>query len=369
MKSNKPLTNKTFDFLKWLKPCLIAMLIVVAVAGIIGGIFGFNKGFDFTGGTQLVVSFPYDKQIETQEGLDKTSTEIKEILSKNGVSVNSVQVQGEYAEKSLVFTFTEKDNDVVRKIRLEINKYYNTSEHYAELSDDQKYKILDDENYSNYDITKQTTQVESLLSAGVVLTTISTLLFALIIAMIYALIRFKTAGGLALVFAGIVDIVLTVAFVLITRVEINTYFFGALGLVLLLSVYLSADFLFNIKQKTKDPMLTDKDNYELASSTVNENLVKTIIVGSMAVAISLIFGVIATINVLHLALLSIVGVAVCFATHTFVLPAFWASINKKRELSRPAAILNNKDKDAEEVEVVEEENDEDNDAEVVEVKD
>lgn len=368
MKSNKSLTKRNFDFLKWLKPCLIAMLIVVVIAGTLGAIFGFNKGFDFTGGTQLVVSFPYDKQIETEENLNKVSGEITDILGKKGISVNSLQVQGEYAEKCLVFTFVEDDEDLIRNIRLEINKKYNTSEHFADLADDQKYKILDDENYSNYDITKQTTFVESLVNSNVVLTTISTLLFALIIAMIYGLIRFKTAGALSLVFAGIIDIVLTTAFVILTRVEINTYFFGALGIVLLLSVYLSADFLFNIKQKTKDPMLTDKDNYELASSIVNENLVKTIVVAGIAVGVSLIFGIIATINVLHLALLSFIGVAVCFATHTFVLPAFWASINKKRELSRPAAILNDKDKDAEEIEVAEE-NNEDSEAEEVEVKD
>ena len=164
MKSNKqPLTERKFDFLKWLKPCLIVMLVVVIIAGTLGAIFGFNKGFDYNGGTQLVVSFPYDKQIETQENLDKVSNEIKQLLSEKDIEVNSVQVQGEYSDKLLVFTFTENDEDVIRDIRLEINKRYNTSEHYAELADNAKYKILDDKNYSNYDITKQTTAVESLI--------------------------------------------------------------------------------------------------------------------------------------------------------------------------------------------------------------
>ena len=368
MKSNnKSLKENKFDFLSFLKPCLIATLIIVFIAGLFWGIFGFNKGFDYTGGTQLVVDFTGNNTIQTEEGLNKTSSQIREILKNNGVDVNSMQVQGEYYEKSLVITFQSTDIDTVRNIRLEINEKFNSTDTYVSLPDDQKEKILDDESVNAFDITKQTTTVDGLISPTALITTIATLIFALIIAMLYALIRFKTAGALTLTFGGFFGVILTVAFVLIARIQINTYFLGVLGLVLFANVYSSADFLFSIKQKTKDPMLTDKTNHDLANLVVSENLKKTIVVYASALVVTLVLGIFGVLNVLQLALVAFIGLAVSAASHIFVVPAFWASINKKRELSRPTAIINNEDKDAEVVEV--EENNEDENAEVVEVND
>lgn len=369
MKSNtKSLKENKFNFLNFLKPCLIASLVVIFIAGLFWGIWGFNKGFDFTGGTQLVVEFPsapYSNQIETEEGLNDISNQIKEILYNNGAEVNSLQVQGEYKAKTIVVTFKNVSKEKLQNIRIKLNDKFNKTEKYTSLDSDQRFLILEDEELQNYDVTKQTTFIEGFVSKTAVLTTIACLVFALIIAMIYGLFRFKTASSLAMVFAGILDVVLTGAIIMLARIEINTYFFGVLALTLITSVYMSVDFLLNVKQKTKDPMLTDKTNHELAEAVVNENLTKTIIIGAAALAIALIAGVVGVLNVLHVALASIIAIAVVVATHLFVLPAFWAAINKRRELVKPVVTVNNEDSEAEVVEI--EENNEDENAEVKEV--
>ncbi len=358
MKSRKSLKDIKFDFLKYFKPSLIAMLIVVLIAGVFWGVFGFNKGLDFTGGTQLVVEFPYDAQIQTDKGLNEKANELKDILADYDVKINSFQVQGEGYEKRFVVTFKDKDESKIEDIRFDVNKQFNTSDHYNQLVEKgEEFKILTDDEYSLFDITKQTTSLESLINVNAVISTISTLLFALIIAMIYALIRFKTVGGLTIVFAGIVNIVLTTAFVLLARIEINTYFFALLGLVLFISVYSTASFLFKIKECLKNPALTDKTNYDLASIVVKHNLLKTILVNSCALIVTLIVGLFAVLNVLHLSLIAFVGIAVTGATHLFVVPAFWATINKKRELLKPAFSVNEDDKSAEEIVIEENIND------------
>ena len=48
---------KQQSFLSFLKPILIVSFILVVVSAVVLGMFGFNRGFDFTGGTQLVVNF------------------------------------------------------------------------------------------------------------------------------------------------------------------------------------------------------------------------------------------------------------------------------------------------------------------------
>lgn len=365
MKSSKSLKDIKFDFLKFFKPILIAILAVVVVAGLFLGIFGFNKGFDFTGGTQLVVEFPYDAQIQTDEGINKTSKEIKDILSNEGVKINSFQIQGEGYEKRFVITFKNKSESKIESIRLKINKQFNSSNHYADLVESgEEYKILEDEEYSKYDITRQTTYMSSKIDKNAIISTISTLLFALIIAMIYALIRLKTASALTMVFAGILNVILTMAFIVFARIEINTYFFSVLAVVLMVSVYNSADYLFSLKQALKNPVLTDKTNYDLANIVVKNNLKKYIIIYSSIAGVVALFGIFGVLNILHTALTIITGLVVCFATHLFVIPAFWSAINKKRELSKPAIAVNDIDSTAEEI-VIEENSNDENAEEVV----
>jgi len=359
MKYNNSLkeNKKEFDFLKFFKPCLIASLIIILVAGLFWGIFGFNKGYEFTGGTQLVVEF-YDDSLQTQEGTDKASNEIKKILNDNGLKINTLQVQGRYYDKCFVITLQEKNKLKINAVRLEINKKLNTSEHFEELvSLGQEYKILEDESYTGYDITKKSSTIDGLISPVAVISTLSTMIFALILVMIYTLFRLKSvANALTFVFSGLLNVILATSFVLLARIEINSYFFVLLALILLVSVYATADFVFTTKATLKEPALSDKTNYDIANIVVKNNLKRNIIVYSIAVGISLIFGIVGVQNIFYVGLTSFVGIACVFATHLFVIPAFWALINKKRELTKPVfTTTNDADADAEVIEIAEEE--------------
>ena len=242
---------KAKNFLGYLKPILIVSFILIVVSGVIFGLFGFNKGFDFTGGTQLVVDISRYNEDEP-EGLTAEEHEIAEeisnILKGNGIKVNSFQVQGEYTYKSFVITFKDVGTQTLKNIRLEINTKYNKSTSFSELGD-------------AYDITRNTTHIDGFLENNILLTTVSTLLFALVVCMVYGLFRVKVVGALSIVLSGVLSVVLTCCFVLLTRIEINTYFFVALGVVELFSVFLTLDTLFKIKAKLKDSLFTDKNNW------------------------------------------------------------------------------------------------------------
>lgn len=349
---------KKFNFLSLFKPCLIAILTIILLGGLIFGIFGLNRGFDFTGGTQLIVDFPYDKTIQTEEGLKNASSKISNILKENGVKINSFQVQGEHSEKCFVITFKTTDKDTVYNIRLAINEEFNSSTTYTQLAEDAKYKILDDKNFNLYDITRKTSNIDGFILPNTVLTTVATLLFALVVCMVYALFRLKLAGALSIVFSGAVSVLLTIAFVALTRIEVNTYFFVAFGLIEFVSLFTTVDMMFSLKQKLKDPLLTDKTNEQLADMVIKEHLTKNTIIYASAVVVSIIIGVVGVLNVLKLGFVAFIGLIVSFAINVFVVPALWAMMNKKRNLIKPTIVA---------AEVVET-NDTDEDAEVIEVK-
>lgn len=349
---------KKFNFLSLFKPCLIAIMAIVLLGGLIFSIFGLNCGFDFTGGTQLIVDFPYDKTIQTEEGLQKASNKVRDILKEHGVNINSFQVQGEYSEKCFVVTFKAIDENTVYNIRLAINEEFNTSSTYTSLADGEKNKILDDQTINIYDITRRTSKIDGFILPNTILTTVATLLFALVICMVYALFRVKLAGALSIVFSGVMSILLTIAFVALTRIEVNTYLFVALGLIELVSLYTTVDMMFKLKEKLKNPLLTDKTNQELANMVVQEDFVKNAIVYAVAVGASVIIGLFGVLNILKLSLLTFVGLAVSFALNLFVVPALWAVMNKKRNLIKPTIVATT------EVQT----NDVDDEAEVVEIE-
>jgi len=355
------------NFMKYLKPCLITILVVVFLAGLAWGIFGFNKGFDFTGGTQLVVEFPYDDQIQTDEGLAQASSKTKEIIANHGAKINSFQIEGENYEKCFVITFKNVSDYNLQEIRLELNKEFNSSVHYSSLTENEKIKILNDDEYSPYDITKSTTKIDGFVSNGNFLVVFATLLFAVIIVMIYTFFRFKFAGGFVMLFEALVDGALLASLILLSRIEVNTYFFVALASVMAISIYSTADFLFNYKQKSKEQSSIGLTSHELSEAVVKENFTRLLIIYAIAGSAFLILGIFSVVNILHLMLTLIVSLIVPFASHLFVLPPLYAFVAGKREIKRKPVEENNNDKQAE-VKIVEE-NNKDNDAEVKEVND
>ncbi len=327
MKSKK--TNSTFDVMKFFKPALIVMLVVVLVAGVIVGVFGFNKGIDFTGGTQLVVQFEYSNiDIEDSSDFEKASSGIKKILADKYVEIESFQVQGEFNTKTFVITFENTDNKTLQDIRVAINKQFNDSEAFSEVKDDENkcVEFLGE----GFDLTRQTTEINATQNSKTWFIVSACLLFALVLAVVYACIRFKTLGGIVMAISGIVDVLLTLCFVVLARVEINSYIFAVTAVVLCLSVYATADLLFAINEKGKDPTLKIKSNAELASVAMDSLCKKNQIVYIMALIVSLLIGVLTVQNVLHVALVGIAGLAVVYATHVFIVPALWCVLAKQR---------------------------------------
>lgn len=337
-------TNR--NYLKLFKPCMIACAVVLAISIVITAIFGFNKGVDFTGGTNLVVknlSTVASIDVENTEAFKQAESDIVSVLNANGVRVNSLQVQDEYAEKHFVLTIAEKNADKVSKIRLDLNEKLNKT-NFDNLGSD----ILE----GNLDITRGTSEIVGFIETSSFFITIYTAIFLLALLVFYACFRVKVGGALAMGLSALFDVILTLCFVTLARIEVNAYVFASMIAILFMSVYASIEFMFDVKEKSKDLNFAGKTNYELANIVIESNFKRNLIVAScIAVcAVALMFTGIA--NILHIALVVFAGNAVVFASHIFVAPAIWHMLNPKRQIAPVKNIVENKkDKDAEVVEV------------------
>lgn len=351
-------SNLKADYTKFFKPCLYVALALFCLCAIIVGIFGFNKGLDFVGGTQLVVNFDLTN-IDTEDDqklLDAQKT-IKKIIVENNATINSFQEQGSYNTKEFVITIKKTSDENINNIRIAINKEYNTSTEYSTLTN------KDDILGKNGDLTRKTTTIDSFVDLKILLTVVSTLLFALVVATIYALFRVKARGAITIAFGGVLDTVLTLCFVGLTRLEINRYIFVTIALVLCLSVYASANLMFKIKDNARNPHNLKLTNKEVANLTVGESLNQTLYTYLGAVVLAVVWCIFGTQNILFALLSCLIGIAVVLATHIYVLPAFWVAISSKKETFTKQGVarvepvkIESRDKDAEVVEIVDDEN-------------
>ncbi len=348
-------SNVKADYTKLFKPCLYVALVLFCLCAIIVGIFGFNRGFDFVGGTQIVVDFiPSNVNTENDEELLNVQKTIKKIILDNNATVNSFQEQGSYGTKEFVITINKTSDENIENIRIAINKEYNNSTEYGSLTN--KDEILG----KNSDMTRKTTSINGFISSKILLTIISTLLFALVVATVYALFRVKARGAMTIAFGGVLDCLLTLCFVGITRLEINRYIFVTIALVLCLSIYASANLMLKIKENARNPHNTTLTNKEVANISVGESLNQTLYTYLGAFILAIVWCVFGTPNVLFSLISCMIGIAVVLATHIFVLPAFWVAISSKKETFTKQGVAK--------VETVKIET-KDNSAEVVEIED
>lgn len=362
MKSN---SSKKHNFLSFIKPILTICFALVVLAGVIVGFYGFKSGVDFNGGTQLVVEFASSNvDIEDETKLNEASSTVRQILLENNVVINSFQVQGQFGEKSFVVTFSRVSDENLQNIRLAINEEFNSSETYANfVEDDNAVAIID----NNYDLTRRTSIIDSFISSDELLITISTLLFALTLLVIYSLFRVKLAGAMTILFAGFFSVIMSLVFIAIARVEINSYIFVVMALILGISIYMSADFALLVKDKMRDQLYADKTTSEVANIVVDESLKKNFIITICSLVGLVIIGLLAFGNVMYVSLASLVGIVVVIASQVFVVPAVFAFFARNRQLY--SAVKANEPVKTSKTKEEAKTNDVDDSAEVVEIDD
>jgi len=344
--------SKKTDYIKFFKPVMIVFCIVVVVSAVMFGLLGFNKGLDFTGGTQLVVQFELTN-IDTENNSEFTeaSTEVKNILKDNNVSIESFQVQGEYETKSFVIIFKKTNADVLNTIRTDINKKFNTSSVFIELLQEGTPEDIID---MPEDITRQTTQLSGFVASSALLTTIACVLFSLVALVVYACFRISMAGALSMLFGAVFSVISTICFALIIRVELNRYVFVLTSLVALISVASASDLFFVLKDNSRDPKYESLTNYDLANLSVSQTIAKRLVVYMLALVAVFIFGTLSK-SLAHLSVLSMIGLLVSFYSSIYVTPGLYAMINKKRTklFTQKTTEQNLSDKSAEVIEIKE----------------
>lgn len=255
---------------------VVAIVLVAALGSQIGYTNAINIGIDFEGGTLVTVTIGQD----AIDNYDYHVGRITEAIEKHGVVVSYVQLQEaqNVNETSISFRYKNVSNndDEIAALNEEIREELNNSL-YAEIKDNVTYESIG------------ATAARDLLSkSGIALA------IALALILVYIIIRFTPASGLAAVLALVHDVVIMFCLTIICRVQINQSFVAAIITIVAYSIN-NTIIIFDRCRENVKPLKGQKNipYAEIGDQSVRENMRRslfTTFTTLVTVALLAIFG-------------------------------------------------------------------------------
>ncbi|MDR0850377.1 MAG: protein translocase subunit SecF [Christensenellaceae bacterium] len=337
------LLNSKYDFVKqskwfWIAPCALIFVSLIIIA-----IFGLNLGLDFTGGTVISVK-------TGNADYNQSLTKITEVLNDNNLRVASAQLEGSGADAKIAIKYQDIDgtdmDNLTQKVRREINEKFATGS-----------TVLGD----SKDITTATERISATARGDLIFNAFVTVIFAIALMLLYIVIRFEAMSGLATILGLVHDVILTIAFLSIFRIPVNSTVVAAVITIIGYSINNSIIVFDRIRENLKKPALTYNTNHEIANLSIKQTLVRSVNTTVTTIVAVLMLAIIGVPSVREFVLIIVVGLVAGVYSSIFLVPEFWALVNHKRKLVKPEI--------AKEVAELEAANNRDSGAPVVEVSD
>lgn len=264
MKNNKLLSSlssmpiaKNWKF--WIIAPIVILVVAVVLIAALGSQIGYtnaiNIGIDFEGGTLVTVTIGQDAIDNYDYHVDR----ITGAIEKHGVVVSYVQLQEaqNVNETSISFRYKNisKNDDEISALNEVIREELNNSL-YAEIKDNVTYESIG------------ATAAQDLLSKSGIALAIS-----LALILIYIIIRFTPASGIAAILALLHDVVIMFCLSVICRVQINQSFVAAIITIIAYSIN-NTIIIFDRCRENVKPLKGQKDipYAEIGDQSVRENM-------------------------------------------------------------------------------------------------
>lgn len=358
---DEKIEQSKFDFCKNLKWFLIAPVLLIAVGIVLLCTLGFNLGIDFTGGTNMTIYIDsegtYGERLDVDEDDGKIKDKIQEVLSSHGLKITTLQTAtmdvddlGIADGDAVVIKYQNDDSlktaeieAVNDQIRLEILKAFGYVDESVSAAEELE-EIASASLVQNGGVTAPNAVEELIMRAFIAL------LVIIVLVLIYATIRFGFASGLIALLVLFHDILVTMAVVLICRIEINISFVAGLFAILAYSVSNSIIALNKMKENSKVAEIANQkvDNVQIANSSTKGTLLRSILTASIVFVMFLMITVIAVADVRKFAFSILIGILAGAYSSICLVPGLWAIVYKPKKRKK---IKSKSTEIAEEVEV------------------
>lgn len=222
---------------------VLTLTFLILIAGILVTAFcGINLGFKEAGGTQIRIDLASANQIQAKIAAE-------DVLAENSVMIDSIIVEDKGTTSYLVVNIVDKSVENLDAIKADIAG-----------------KLSTDAEAVTSTIVKSTISNDVYLTIGLVIVGLILALF------VFGLIRYSLAGGLTLAFGLLVQIMLPLALVFCTRLQLSLAGIVAIIISALLETLFVTIMLEKYRAQTKGKALDSGDEEYIMTGTVKSVL-------------------------------------------------------------------------------------------------
>lgn len=357
--------NSKFDFCKNLKWMLIAPIAIIIVGIVLLCTLGFNLGIDFTGGTNMKIFVNSDTTISEQvynvdTDLNTIENLANQVLAGHGLKVGTIQktkmdVEGLGEVDAVIIKFQNPSDDsdmenVNKEIRFELLQKFGFVK-----GEDITVDNFESEDFAKYVENEGFTSASA--SGELMMKSFIALLVAVVLILIYVIIRFEFTSGLASILAIMHDVLITASIVLICRIQINVSFIAALITILGYSINNNIIIFDRMREELKlaNQQNLKIDNNQIANTSVKDSLMRSILTGLTTFVMIFMITVIGVADIREFAFPIMIGILAGFYSSVFITPGLWAIAYKPKKRKKVAKV---ETKTGTEVEVLDNQTDE-----------
>ena len=321
MKNNKLLSSlssmpiaKNWKF--WIIAPIVILVVAVVLIAALGSQIGYtnaiNIGIDFEGGTLVTVTIGQDAIDNYDYHVDR----ITDAIEKHGVVVSYVQLQEAQNVNETSISFRYKNistnDDEISALNEVIREELNNSL-YAEIKDNVNYESIG------------ATAAQDLLSKSGIALAIS-----LALILIYIIIRFTPASGVAAILALIHDVVIMFCLSVICRVQINQSFVAAIITIIAYSIN-NTIIIFDRCRENVKPLKGQKDipYAEIGDQSVRENMRRSLFTTFTTMVTVVFLAIFGSDTIREFCVPIILGLVAGFYSSVLLATPLWAGLSKE----------------------------------------
>ena len=306
----KRIKNTNYNFSKNFFYHLIVPCIAILVGIILLFTVGVNKGIDFAGGTTATVVV---ENIEKDNNYSKAKEKLDTVLNNYKISGEVYQlVETNRYGYAISVSFENIDCEELELFREDLKDKLANAFYPNLTNEDELNNFIKVSTYGNN--TSNSFIVSSALA----------LLCAVVAAFIYVAIRFGLSAGITSLSIAILDILATLGWVLITRVNVESTVMIALMFTCVYSMLASVLFFSKVKSNLAKEKYAKASNIVLANQSVKQTILTNTLLLILFLVSALLLGAIPTYMVRRMSIPVMIGGFVVYYSSTLLTPGLWA---------------------------------------------
>lgn len=333
---NQKIVSSKFNITKNFLYFLIVPAVLLIVGIILLSTVGFNLGTDFTGKSTFKIYVNSDNSfgeeiavydLSNSDDYNEVYDKIELVIKDNDLKIDSYRTS--------TMNILDYKVDLGQAVEVSYQNISDDESEIALLNNKVRSDLITAFGYNDYASAVSTIDVSPAKpSFNWAIGIVASIVFAYVVVAIYMAFRYNPSIFVVGLLQIVVDLILTISLVLITRLTVNLSF----GIVLLTTFIMSIFNLFYYYSKTKSNLASGRferaKNSEIANATTKELTFNKSLICIALLLVSILFSALAVDGVRNVALGIMICLIVIYFTSQTLLPSFWSVVFKKKNAKK-----------------------------------